>query len=101
MLGLTREGDATSGVQERLRRDATTVETNTPETLIALDHDNFLPEVSGVESGGIATRPGANYDDLCFDRIHINFLERSRTTRRLLNLHPLVFKFLEGFHKIH
>ena len=62
MLGFAREGDAVRRrTSKRFGRNATAVQADAAETLVALDQDDFLAEVSGVKSRGISTGPGANY----------------------------------------
>jgi hypothetical protein len=51
-------------VEQRLGRDASHVQADTAEALVALDQDDLQAEVGGAERGRVAARAGAEHDDL-------------------------------------
>src|SRR5688572_26384931 len=52
-------------VQQRLRRNAPPVQTDTAGILLFVDERDLHAEIGCVESGGIATRPRTEYHELC------------------------------------
>jgi len=46
------------------------IETDTAQTFVAFDQDDFLAKVSRVKSGGITARPRADNYDFSFDWVH-------------------------------
>jgi hypothetical protein len=58
------------GVQERFGGNASAIEANASETLVALDEDDFFAEVCGVEGRGVSSGAGADDDDLGLNGIH-------------------------------
>ena len=67
---LTGGGDGMGGMQQRIGGDATLVQADTAETLVALDKDNFLAEVRRVKGRRITARPGADNYNFSFDWVH-------------------------------
>ena len=61
---LCRLVDDLGGVQQRLGGNAAHIEADPAEGLTAIHQDNRLPQVRGTECGGVAARPGAQYEDL-------------------------------------
>jgi hypothetical protein len=58
------------GVQQCLGRNAAAVETNSPEPRILFDQDYLFAFVGGVKSGSVTAGPGAEDDNLGFNRFH-------------------------------
>ena len=58
------------GVQQGLGRNAAAIKANASKAFVFFHNDDFLAEISGVESCGVSSRPGADYDDFSFDGVH-------------------------------
>ena len=61
---LLRLGDNSRGVQQGLRGDATDIQADAAEALIALDEDRLEPEVGGAERGRVAAGARAEHEHL-------------------------------------
>ena len=70
MFGFFRNIDLVSCVKQRLRWNATAIQTNAAEPFLALDEDDFFAEVGGIKRRRVSARPRADNDDLSFDRVH-------------------------------
>ena len=70
MLGFASGSDRVSRMEQSFGRDATAVEADAAEPLIAFDEDNLFAEISGVERRGVSAWAGANNDDLSVCGLH-------------------------------
>jgi hypothetical protein len=53
-------------VKQRLGRDATAIQANAAEPLLALDQDYLLAEVRRIKRRRVTSRSGADYYNFCF-----------------------------------